>query len=387
MSLIAKADIKSLIADCEGNCVSIYMPTHRVGDEIQQDPIRLRNLLDQAEEKLISLGLRSPKARAILEPARDLEEQNRFWQHQSDGLALFLADEYLRAFRLPVRFEPLVTVSERFHTKPLMSLISENGQFFLLALSQNEVRLLQGAQDSIAQLDLPEEVPESLAEALMWDDPEAQLQWHTSTQNQVGSRPAVFHGQGFASEDDPKEQIARYFEKIDDGLKQLLADARAPLVLAGVDYLLPIYSQVTKYEHLVEGGIEGNPEELSAEKLHERAWQLVQPRFEGDKQRARSRYAQLAGQDDQRASTDLREIAPASYFEKTDLIFVRRGFRQWGSFDPESNAVELHEDWQPGDYDLADFSCAHTFLNGGAVYVLEAQVMPTDEAVAALFRY
>lgn len=387
MSFIAKADIESLITDCEGNCVSIYMPTHRAGAEIQQDPIRLRNLLDEAEEKLVALGSRGPDARAILEPARVLEDQINFWRHQSDGLALFLTEEYFRAYRLPADFEPQVYVTERFNTKPLMRLISENGRFYVLALSQNEVRLMQGSADSIAQLDLPEEVPENLSEALMLDDPEMRLQWHTSTQNQVGARPAIFHGQGLASEDDPKTHIARYFEKIADGLSQLLAGGRTPLVLAGVEYLHPIYREATEYEYLVEEGIEGNPEEMSAAELHQRAWQLVKPRFERDKEQAKARYSQLAGQGDERASTDLREIVPAAYFERVDLLFAQEGYRQWGSFDAEENSIELHEEWQAGDYDLADFACAHTFLNEGSVYVVDVGEMPADEPVAALFRY
>jgi len=42
MSLLTTTDLKSLIRAHEKPCVSLYMPTHRKGREIEQDPIRLK---------------------------------------------------------------------------------------------------------------------------------------------------------------------------------------------------------------------------------------------------------------------------------------------------------------------------------------------------------
>lgn len=86
-------------------------------------------------------------------------------------------------------------------------------------------------------------MPESLADILRRDDAEKQLQFHTGTSGGGGGgRPAIFHSHG--SEEDLKEDILRYFRQIDRGVEELLKGQRAPLVLAGVDYLLPIYREV-----------------------------------------------------------------------------------------------------------------------------------------------
>jgi len=47
-------------------CVSLYMPTHRAGRETEQDPIRYKNLLREAEERLMANGLRSPEVQEML---------------------------------------------------------------------------------------------------------------------------------------------------------------------------------------------------------------------------------------------------------------------------------------------------------------------------------
>ena len=162
-----KDELKELLR-YKGKCVSIYMPTHRAGAETQQDPIRLKNLLREAEAALIRTGLRSSRARELLEPAQELVEDHEFWQHQSDGLAIFLSPGLFRSYRLPLEFEESVFVAERFHVKPLLPLLTGDGRFYVLALSQNEVRLLQGTRFNVGEVDL-EDVPRSLAEALSYE--------------------------------------------------------------------------------------------------------------------------------------------------------------------------------------------------------------------------
>ena len=51
MPTLSPEELKSVITEGHGPAVSIFMPTHRAGPGIQQDPIRLKNLLKQAEEQ------------------------------------------------------------------------------------------------------------------------------------------------------------------------------------------------------------------------------------------------------------------------------------------------------------------------------------------------
>jgi len=70
-------------------CVSLFMPTHRAGRETEQDPIRFKNLLREAEERLMGKGLRSPEVQEIVKRPQLLLQDQGFWQRQSDGLAVF----------------------------------------------------------------------------------------------------------------------------------------------------------------------------------------------------------------------------------------------------------------------------------------------------------
>lgn len=393
VSIVSKTELETLITQPDGLCVSIYMPTHRAGDQIRQGPVSLKNMLDKAEEQLVERGWRAPDAKKYLEPIRELIPVHRFWRHQSDGLAIFFSPEVARRYRLPIDFEEQVVVNDRFYLKPLMPLLSGDGRFYLLALSQGEVRLLQGTRHSVAELDL-EEVPQDLFEILKWEDPERQLQWHTATGAERSGaigwgsvRSAVFHGHGYAQEDDPKEQIARFFQRIDGGLRELLAGERAPLVIAGVDYLHPLYHEANGYQHLMEDGIIGNPEQLSIEELHERAWPIVAPVFEAEREEAADRFQQAAGMDTGLASNDLQEIVASAHIGRVDTLWAALGVQRWGTFDPDTNKIDLHSERQSDDIELLDFAAVQTLLNDGAVYAVEPQQVPGDGPIAALFRY
>ena len=67
-------------------------------------------------------------------------------------------------------------------------------------------------------------------------------------------------------------------------------------MLAGVEYLIPIYREVNSYQHLADSSIEGNVNDLPPDALHARAWKIVQPMFEAPQKQAVEAVKQLAGE-------------------------------------------------------------------------------------------
>lgn len=382
METMKLEDLKSLADSRSERLVSLFMPTHRHGPETEQDAIVLKNLLGDAAEDLEREGVRSPDVREMLDPALRLLDDRGFWQHQSDGLALFLTAKKCRTYRLPLSFEELVVVSDRFHLKPVLPLFSTDGRFYILALSQNQVRLLEGTRYTVDEIGL-EEMPDSIAEALKYETFEQHLQFHTGTSAAPGDRSAMYHGHDEAEQD--SSRILRWFHRLDEGLSELLAGKRAPLVLAGVAYLLPLYKEASSYQHLVDKGIPGNPEELRSEELHAAAWPLVDPIFAQARQQTAARYAQLAGTG--KTSAQVEEAVLAAHHGRVEALFVAVDTHVWGLCDLGANSVEAHGERQPGDDDLLDLAAVQTLLQGGAVYAVAQADVPGEGPLAAVFRY
>lgn len=386
MDLIQKQNLKELIEKEKGWCVSIYMPTHRVVTHTLEDHIRFKNLVKQAEEFLLKEGVRRIEIEKLFEPTKKILENPYFWQHHSNGLAVFLTSEIFVHYRLPLAFEELVVVANRFHLKPLLPIFVEDGRFYILAISQNELRFFQCTPYSFSEIELAD-VPKSLAETLKYDTCEPHLQFHTGMsgwRGKGGKSEAIFHLRA-ENVDGFKINISRYFHQVNHGLHSILKEEHSPLLLACVDYLFPIYRQANTYPHLVNDEILGNPELISAKELHASAWPIVEPLFKKKQAAAAERYNQLA--QTEKVSKDLEVIIPATYQGRVDLLFVAVGIQKWGTFDSINNAVKVHSKELPGDEDLLNLAAFKTLIHKGTVYALPPQKMPNAAMLAAIFRY
>ncbi|HEY3476412.1 MAG TPA: hypothetical protein VGK56_17490 [Anaerolineales bacterium] len=385
MEILNPAALKSLIGQEGKWCVSLYMPTHRVGREQQQDPIRLKNLLAGAETKLMAHGLRRSEVQKMMQPAEELLWNKQFWQHQSDGLAIFLTNEFHRIYRLPAGFEELLVISNSFHIKPLLPLLGRDERFYVLAVSLNNVRLFEGNADTMSEIEL--NFPTSMDEALWTDDPERFLNLHSGSKSTGHARGdgGIFHGHG-AGEDD-KKNILRFFQSINQGLNDLLQERTIPMVLAGVEYLLPIYREASSYNNLLKDEIQGNVERENVKELHAGVWKIVKPIFEESQKKAYEKFEQLKGQGSDLATDDLKTTVKAAKYGQVETLFVPLGSQQWGRFDADNNKVILDQEPGPGNEDLLDLAATETLLNSGQVFAVPREQMPGGGEIATILRY
>ena len=197
----------------------------------------------------------------------------------------------------------------------------------------------------------------------------------------------TFHGQGSGSDESAKNELLRYFRLVSDGLTEFLQEDRSPLVLAGVEYLLPIYKEANSYPNLIDTVIKGNPDLLRADELHKSAWNILEHHFQAAQEEAVAQYQQLAGQTSERATDTLEKIVPAAYHGQVETLLVAARMQQWGFFNPVTNEIEIHDHMEPGDERLLDLAAVQTYLKGGIVYTMEPEKVPGGKNVAAVLRY
>lgn len=385
MDVLNPADLKSLIAQQGKWCVSLYMPTHRVGRDQQQNPIRLKNLLAEAETKLLANGLRRPEAEALIRPAEELLWNKDFWQHQGDGLAIFLTNDTAQIFRLPAEFEETLVVGNSFHIKPLVPLLGRGEKFYILALSLNNVRLFEATLDSINEITL--NFPTSIEEVVQIEDPGRSWNFRSGAINMNGGRGGAgnFHGHGIVDED--KRYILRFFQSVNDGLNTFIADKNIPMVLAGVEYLLPLYREAASYQNILRDEIIGSPDRENLKELHEQAIPIVRPLFEESQKKAYEKFEQLSGQQSDLATTDLSAAVKAAKFGQVETLFVPLGTQIWGRYDADQNKVIMGLEPGPENDDLLDVAATDTILNSGQVFAVPREQLPCDCDVAVILRY
>ena len=388
MNTPSKSELRTLMEKHNGSCVSMFLPTQRTGMETQKAQLSLRNHIREAEQRLFLDNLSSRQVEEFLQPIQALLDDEQFWLDQGDGLALFRSPDLFLYYRWPYHLKEQMIVTDHFYLKPLLPALANDERFYILALSQKEVRLLACSRYGVSDVNLPAEVPKNLADALKYKNPENELQLHGSAsgiaRGKGGRRVAIFHGQGVGT-DDAKDNILYYFQQIDHGLHDLLKDEKAPMLLATVEYLFPLYRQANTYPHLLKEEIPGNPDKLCAETLHERAWPIVEKYFLKDRQAAAAYYIENAGTG--RASNNIGKVVPAAYYGRVESLFIAIDQELWGIFNPITGALHVHNVARYHDDDLLDLAATQTLLHDGSVYAVESAKVPGGGPIAAVFRY
>jgi hypothetical protein len=381
---ISKHQLSELLQVSSGPCVSIFMPTHRSGAQTLQDPTRLTNLLRHVTQDLTAKGLHTPEISNFLEPVRSLLDDHQFWQHQGDGLALFLSPTLFRFFRLPADFQESAILADRFQLKAILPLFTGDGRFYVLSLSLNHVHLFLATRDKIRERPM-EGVPKSLSEALSSEPPATQLQYHSASAARTDTRhrTAIYHGR--EADIASLSNLRQYFRQIDHGVCDLLKEDQAPLIVAAVEYLVPIYRETNHHAVLLDDFVRGNPDDLKPEELHSQAWAIARVYFHRSQEQAAAQYKELGGTS--RTSSDLSEIVLAAHDKRVATLFVTLGVQCWGTCDAQTRRVDLHETFLPGAEDLLNLAAIRTYANGGTVFAVSPDQMPDPKPAAAIFRY
>jgi len=383
MNTLTREQLAELAAD-EGHVrISIFMPTRPFGPGSQEeDTTRLKNQLRTAGELLAARGLRQPDIDSLLAQARALLDDRPFWLRSRSGLALLIGESAMTTLQTAEPLPELVVVDSRFQLRPLLPTVGMNRGYWLLALSQKQVRLYSGSMDSLDEVPVGG-MPASLAEVIRWDDFEkASLQFHTGTSSPGGRRPAVFHGTGEA---DLKDQLIRYFRDIDRGLREHLRDDASPLIVSGVDYLIPLYREVNTYPHLADGFVSGSPESFTKTALHEQANAIARSIWDTEIERLKDRILEAWASPTTRS--DAQSILAAAFEGRINTLIISLEAHWWGMFDVAREHAVVHEVRSEGDEDLIELAIVQALHAGADVAVLAPESMPHESKAVALLRY
>jgi len=383
MDIVKLSDLMHLMQAHPGPCVTIMLTTHTNGPDGEQDALRLKNLADQAQESLTKGWLRACQAREWLSPIRQCTTDNDFWEKRSLGLAFFLQDGSLTRFRLPIQLPELVLVNHRFYTRPLIHLACDNRRFLVLSVSQHHVTLYEATEFQIDRVNVPG-LPQRIDETLNIEGADRGQQRHLANRWGKRKQTSVFHGQGGVKETH-KAELTLFFNEIDQALAPVLKNQYAPLVLAGVDYLLPILRKCLSYPYVVNCQIQGNYDYTQESQLLKKAWPAAQAVLLKDQSAAIEKFKNLSKTD--LVSADPQTSIKAACDGRIDTLFVNHAEHLWGRCDQYGQVYATHFEPHPDDDDLIDHAAAQTILHHGRVFALDATQMPCNTPIAALLRF
>jgi hypothetical protein len=376
MDTFVTADLEALLAERAGPCVSLYCP---VRPGLERDAVRWKTLLRTARQRLDAFGIHEPEASELLRPATEMLGEACVWQAEGTGLVCYLAPGFARHYRIGLTWPERATVGRVFDIKPVLPWLAAGRRFYVLALSQNAVRLIRATFDGPVRVKLPG--PANREEALRGHDTDEMSFAHTFAGGAGSRRKAAYHGHG-VGKDDAKDDLILYFRAVDRALQTVLNGEHAPLVVAAVDYLLPLFREVCHYPNLLPTGIVGNPDRRSDRRLSEEARALIEPGLGRPARDAVATYQQLAGSG--RTMHDVAEVVSAAFHGEVDTVCLAAGCDVWGRFDPETGGAVVYVDHESADDELTNLAAVFALRHGRRVHVLPPDDMPDGAAVLAM---
>ncbi|MGD0957713.1 MAG: hypothetical protein ABR953_12930 [Candidatus Acidiferrales bacterium] len=376
---IKEPEYSALAASHEQPCISIFMSDNTPVGGMKQVLTRLKNLLKTAESSFQGFAMTVGEAEDLLKSHWRSVQDNEPVHPGTEGVAIFMSRNFFGRCHLPVAAIERVVVGREFFIRPLLAFVPTNDRFFVLALSQKHVKLFEGSRRGIRERTM-KEVPESLREDLQGLHFERRYQMHTASSPASRQKGAVYHGPSL----DSKDRLVHFFRDIDRGVAASLKGQQAPLVVASVDYLFPIYKEANTYPHLLEEMVTGNPDLLSPYALHAASWRIIEKQLSETRARAFAVYQAHANSS--RTSSNLRKVVTAAERGLVRFLFLPSEGEQWGLLaDPET--VHVHSGYEPGDDELLNLAAILTIRRGGHVYVVPPNELPEGAEVTAVFRF
>ncbi len=382
-SELSKPALADLTSFRQTPCVSLFQSTHRRHPENQQDPIRFRHLLKQAES---SLRQNHPAevAKSVLEPFEALAHDREFWNHTRDGLAVLGAPGFFRVFRLQRGVPELSVVADSFHTKPLRQLLQSVDRYQVLGLSLQKAQLFEGNRDALDSMSMAAQVPQTLQEAL--GDELTSPHATVASYGGVGAgHGAMHHGHG-GRKDEKDADAERFFRAVDRAvLEHHSQPSGLPLLLAALPEHHNLFRQVSHNPQLMGKGLTMNPETLTLDELRQRAWEIVAPHYRAQQDEWREVFGLAAAKG--AGSDDLREIAVAAAQGRVAMVLLESGRHIGGRLNEESGEIQTTHLGDSEFDDLLDDIGALVEKRGGVVHVLPVERMPAATGAAATYRH
>lgn len=379
-----REDLRELTRAGNGWRLSLFMPLERTGREVRQAPILLKDLRARAAAELEARGA-SPGAReGILGAVDEILHEAEVSVIQGEGLAIFASEHNAFSYLVPVKPAASATVDRRYRLDPVLPLLFEDGHFYLLALGLKDVRMFVGDRDALSEIPL-EGVSDNMREALRFEDTET----FTNLHSRPGGRGnAVYHGHGGGKGDlkEMKRDVLQFFQQIDEGVRRLMPDKSRPLLLAGVEAMLPIYREANNHPRILDVSLPAHLEKLSGlSDLHARAWTLYDREMRAERKSLLALYRERLASP--WTSAGVTDVVPLADQGRISHLFIRLGYQAWGAYEPTTGKVSVSAHFQDGDEDLLALASMQTVLGDGKVYVMEPGEMPEGADIAALCRY
>ncbi|MCL6435839.1 MAG: hypothetical protein K6T90_16830 [Leptolyngbyaceae cyanobacterium HOT.MB2.61] len=358
--MITRHDLNQLQSLTRVPALSILLPTHRTSPDNKQDPIRVKNLVDEATTRL-----RAEFSQRELEPLlKRLESlvDEIDYPHTLDGLALYVSHDFARLFYLPFPVPERVVIDQTFATRDLVYGMHRALRYWVLLLSQASTRLLAGTGETLE---------------------EVQDQNFPMQMTGPGATTALPYEADSAYVDD---RHRRFFQQVDSALITYAGEEALPLIVGGVDRQISFFQEVSQYTSAIAGTLTGNFDRATPHELTAPVWSIIQSVREAQQTNALRQLDEARGA--QKVVSTIEEVWRLAQDGRGKLLLVEKNYHV-PAIVTENGGLELAE--QVGGTEVMDDAVDEiieaVLAKGGTVAMVDDGSLSDEQHIALILRY
>lgn len=368
-----KQTLKQLRQTTANPAVSIFVKTHRTHPENEQDSIALKNQLKTAHERITD-EYDKRTADAIMDKV-NTETDALDHNYNLDTLAIYATADDVKVLRLPFGAKERVIIGSKFATRDLMRDLSESVNYYVLAITSETARLMEGVNDTLVK---------ELGNTSVRQENMSELTFPIKNT----SLPTGSKSDRTGSSDD-HSYLKEFMNRVDKSLQQVYKTAPLPVILVGDARTLGFYEQVCDNDSMILGKVDNlaNLKDGNAQDIIDGVQALVE-------EKRQSRYENALGElekarNEKMVRTDLQKIYRSAVEGNAVMLLVRQGYSVPAVIDEEKATLMVAE--SASDEGVNDDAVAEIIElvnhNGGEVVFVPKEQMDDKEPIALITRY
>lgn len=344
--------------------LTITLPTHRTSPDNRQDPIRVKNLVGEASERLLQeFGKR--EIEPLLGRLDKLADAIDY-RYALDGLAMFANQDFAQKYYLPFTLPERVVVGENFLTRDLVFALNRTPRYWVLVLSEQPARLYEGVRDTLI---------------------EVEGEGFPMTHEGPGGETALPGGFGVNVSAIRDERHRQFFRAVDSALGAYMADDPLPLAVVGVDRYQAFFDELSAHKDAVVARLNGSHDKTSPPELAKLVWPLVEAGLAEQRQGYLATLDQAVGE--QRVVSTVGEVWRLANEGRGRLLLVEEDFHFAGQLDETGvHLLPADDPTAPDTLEDAVNDIIETVLSkGGKVVFVPDGQLEAFQRIALTLRY
>lgn len=296
--MIIKQKLETLGSETNKPCVTISLNTHRTHPDNAQDLILLKNLVNEAKDRVLA-KYNEDSVAPLLEKLSNIDINMNY---NLDSLHIFLSNETKEIIKSPWTTQNRVQVSETFGIRSLIKKLNRSEDYHILQLSQGEVKLYNATNDGITGEIIKEGFPFS-------------------------ENPYYIEDREKRSDGEASDNIIReYFNNVDKAFQKIHHRTGLHCVVISTDDNYSKLLQVADNPALYLGSANIDINKSGVKDIAEKAWSVVKDLLYARRTKAISEVKETMGQGN--TLTDLQDIYQAAIDGRGDILILNVDYVQ-----------------------------------------------------------